>query len=157
LSSRSLNFAAAAAAKSPRPQVSLQAGDGDGGGFLQRIFGGFQDATGPKTVLDVPASNVKIGALRFLLQVFLVGEQNKPEPNSWFSRQGDSGDLEVFFQDGTGMFSIELQEYSIKVRRYGERPSLQYVLQESVLLHGVLDELHNVAFGVDDIEAEKVF
>ena len=50
------------------------------------------------------------------------------------------------------MIRLQLAENTI---RYGENPSLQYRLQESVLLHGVLDELENVAFGTQDIEEEK--
>lgn len=133
------------------PTVALNAG-----GVLQNLFGGDSaEPGGPKVVLDIPAANVKIGALRFLLQIYLVGEQNKPTPKAWVTRQGDNGDLQIYYQDGTGMVSIDLQEYRISIRRYGERPSLQYLLQESVLLHGVLDELNTVAFGVDDIDADK--
>lgn len=74
------------------------------------------------------------------------------------TRQGEeAGDLQVYYQDGTGMLSIELREYGINMVRYGERPSLQYQLQESVLLHSVLDELSTVALGVadDNIAQEK--
>lgn len=129
----------------------------NGGGLFGNIFGG-STAASPKTILDIPTKDVKVGALRFLLQILLVGEQNKPAPKSWVTRQGDdSGTLEVYYQDGSGMFSIQLQEYSITVQRHGARPSLQYQLQESVLLHTVLDELHNVAFGVEDdnIDGDK--
>lgn len=104
---------------------------------------------------QIPAKEVKIGALRFLLQIYLVGEQNKPTQNSWLTKQGDEGDLQVYFSDGTGMVSLDLQENSITAVRYGQKPSLQYQLQESVLLHGVLDELNNVVFDVDDIEEDK--
>jgi hypothetical protein len=106
----------------------------------------------PKTVVDIAASDVKVGALRFLLNIHLVGEQNKPEPKSWLTREGDYGMLGIYYQDGTGMLSLELQENSIKAVRYGEKPSLQYVLQESVLLHSILDELSDVAF---EVEAEQ--
>jgi hypothetical protein len=133
---------------------SLRAGLFGGDGILGGIFG----SKGPKTVIEIPAKDVKIGALRFLLQIHLVGEQNKPVTKSWMTRQGDeAGDLQVYYQDGTGMLSIQLQEYAIKMVRYGERPSLQYQLQESVLLHSVLDELSNVALGVadDNVAQEK--
>ena len=107
-------------------------------------------------MIDIPAKGVKIGALRFLMQIHLVGIQNEPEPNSWLTKQGNDGELEIYYKDGTGMLSLEFQEYSIKALRYGEKPSLQYMLQESVLVHTILDELNNVAFGVEDeIEEEK--
>lgn len=53
------------------------------------------------------------------------------------------------------MFSMTVQENGIQINRYGTRPSLEYMLQESVMLHGVLDELYQIAFEVNDIEAEK--
>jgi hypothetical protein len=53
------------------------------------------------------------------------------------------------------MLAIELQDYGLKFMRHGEKPSLQYCLQESVLLHGVLDELSNLAFETSEIEEDK--
>jgi hypothetical protein len=133
--------------------TALQAGLFGQDGALSGIFGG--GSPGPKTVFDLPANDVKIGPLRFFLQIHLVGEQNKPEPKSWLTKQGEQdGELQVYYKDGTGMLSIELQEYGIKMVRYGERPSLQYQLQESVLLHSVLDELLDIAT-VEDIEPTK--
>lgn len=61
----------------------------------------------------------------------------------------------MFYKDATGMFSIDFTDCAIQVRRHGSSPSLQYQLQESVLLHGLLDELNTLAFGVDDIDEEK--
>ena len=125
-------------------------------GLLGGLFGGTKDQ--PPTVMEIPAKDVKIGALRFLLQIHLVGMQNKPQPNSWLTKQGSddsNAELNIYYGDGTGMLSLQLQEYSIKAVRYGEKPSLQYMLQESVLLHSILDELQNVAFEVEDIDEEK--
>jgi hypothetical protein len=125
-------------------------------GVLGNIFGNAlsnqQDEPKPKTIIEIPTKNVKIGALRFVLQIHLVSEQNKPSPKTWMIRQSDqnSGELQIYYTDGTAMLSILLQETSIIIQRYGTRPSLQYQLQESVLLHSVLDELSNVAFGVGD-------
>ena len=127
-------------------------------GFLSDVLGGLfkSEPAGPHLIMEIPASQVKIGALRFLLQIYLVGEQNKPEPKSWFTKQGDElGDLQVYYQDGSGMLAIELQDYGLKFMRHGEKPSLQYRLQESVLLHGVLDELSNLAFETSEIEEDK--
>lgn len=106
---------------------------GGEGGILGGLLGG-NEQKGPKTMIELPAKDVKIGALQFLLNIHLVGEQNKPEPKSWLMRSDEKGDLQVYYQDGTGMLSIEMQEYAIKMIRYGEKPSLQYQLQESVLL-----------------------
>jgi hypothetical protein len=121
------------------------------------IFGGLfgQQEQGPKEVINLPASAVKIGALKFFLQIYLVGEQNKPVKGSWVLSNNDSGTLDMYYQDGSGMFSIGCEDYGIKVTRFGGKPSLQYMLQESVMLHGVLDELNSIAFETDDIEQEK--
>jgi hypothetical protein len=122
------------------------------------LFGnlfGQASSVGPKKLVEIPAQDVKIGALRFLLNIYLVGEQNKPSPNSWLTRQGDDGDLQIYYQDGSAMLSIDLQEYAITITRHGQKPSLQYQLQESLLLHGILDELDNVVFGMDDIDETK--
>jgi hypothetical protein len=109
-----------------------------------------------KVIVNLKANEVKVGALRFLLQIYLVGEQNNPVPKSWLIKGGDdSGELLVYYGDGTGMVKIQLHESGIQFQRVGEKPSLQYVLQESVLLHGILDELENVAFGVEDIDESK--
>lgn len=134
-------------------KTSLSAGLFGENGIVGNLFGKEQQDNGPKTVVDLAAKDVKIGALRFLLNIYLVGEQNKPAPKSWLTRQGDDGkSLQIYYNDGSGMLQLELQEYAIKAVRYGEKPSLQYVLQESILLHGILDELAGVAF---DVEAEQ--
>ena len=123
------------------------------GNPLKNLFGG--GGNQPKIMVDLATKGIKIGALRFLLQIHLVGEQNNPQPQTWLMKEGGEGELDVYFNDGTGMFSIDLNEYQIKITRYGEKPSLQYQIQESVLIHSILDELHKTAFEVDDIEEEK--
>jgi hypothetical protein len=110
-----------------------------------------------KTIMELPANAVKIEALRFFLQLYLVGRQNDPTSKAWLTQQSEkvgantgSDGLQVYFHDGTGMLSIKLQQDGISMARYGERPSLLYQLQESVLLHGILDELDDVVNGRKD-------
>ena len=67
----------------------------------------------------------------------------------------ENGSLDLYYKDGTGMFSVGVKETSIQVTRYGERPSLEYMLQESVFLHGILDEINQIAFETEDIDKEK--
>lgn len=131
------------------PKTSLQLfGSGEeGNDFLGNLFGGGSKNSDNGVVLSLPASTVKVGALRFLLNIYLVGEQNNPSPNSWLTRQDSEDNLQIYYSDGSAMLSLELGPKQIQAVRYGERPSLQYQLQESVLLHGVLDELESVAFG----------
>jgi hypothetical protein len=109
------------------------------------------------TVLDIPARAVKVGPLKFYLQMFFVGEQNKPVGGSWVLNQNNDGTttLDMYYVDGTGMFSTDLREDGITVRRSGRKPSLQYLLQESVLLHSMLDELRQIAFEVEGVDQDK--
>ena len=65
------------------------------------------------------------------------------------------GKLDLYFKDGTGMLSVDISEVQFKADRYGEKPSLSYMLNESIMLHGLLDELNALAFDVEDIEEEK--
>eukprot|EP00593_Proboscia_inermis_P002482 CAMPEP_0171297804 /NCGR_PEP_ID=MMETSP0816-20121228/6547_1 /TAXON_ID=420281 /ORGANISM="Proboscia inermis, Strain CCAP1064/1" /LENGTH=234 /DNA_ID=CAMNT_0011772343 /DNA_START=8 /DNA_END=712 /DNA_ORIENTATION=- len=120
--------------------------------------------TTKQVVLSIPASKVKTGALKFYLQIFIVGERNTPVKGSWTLNTNDkdgasASTLDVYYGDGTGMFSVIVSESSIVVERNGEKPSLQYLLQESVILHGLLDEVEAVAYGRDDedklIDKEK--
>lgn len=126
--------------------------------LFSNLFGGNKaeaDPNVPTTIFEIPTLGVKIGALQFLMQIHMVSEGNKPEPGTWFPKQNNEGGLDLYFKDGSGMCTIVISEYSIKAERYGAKPSLQYLLQESVLLHSVLDELEKTAFGVEEIEEEK--
>jgi hypothetical protein len=152
--SHSHSHVANPACQATRTSTALAAGGLFGeGNPLSKIFGPKEE--GPKVVVDIPATTVKIGPLRFLMQIHLVAEQNKPEPKSWLIKQGDESEIDIYFGDGTGMLSMDFSEYQIKITRYGANPSLKYQIQESVLLHNILDELTKVSFEVDDIEKEK--
>ena len=115
-----------------------------------------QKTDGPKTVLDIPAGRVKPRPLRFFLQMYILGQQNSKETRAWLPKESDDGGMEVYYKDGTGMCKILLEADSITVQRHGQRPSLEYQLQESLLLHGVLDELNTIAFGdEEDVKEEE--
>ncbi|KAL7555547.1 hypothetical protein ACA910_013028 [Epithemia clementina (nom. ined.)] len=103
-----------------------------------------------KVVFELPATNVKVGPLRFYLQMFLFSGDisNSPVQNAWLTQQGEEdGEIQAFYHDGSGMLTIRLSSQNILVTRKGKSPSLAYQLQESVLLHQVLDELQSVASG----------
>mmetsp|Transcript_16679 Transcript_16679/g.23508 ORF Transcript_16679/g.23508 Transcript_16679/m.23508 type:complete len:187 (-) Transcript_16679:167-727(-) len=133
-----------------RPSVRLQ------NGLFGGLFGDSKpvDPDAPNRFLEIPAKSIKPGPLRFFLGVYLVGEQNKPEPGAWQANTNAGDDiLELYYQDGSAKTTIGLSEYGVTFDRYGA-PSLQYLLQESVLLHGILDELNSLAF-LEDVEEEK--
>lgn len=140
--------------QSPRSTLSRESSLNLGG-----LFGGNekqQEASKQGTkVFDVQAKEIKVGGLRFFLNIYLVGQSNTPEQGTWLVQQDDDGKLDLYYKDGTGMLSIDMKEYEVTATRFGEKPSLKYMLNESVMLHGLLDELNTLAFEVDDIEEEK--
>jgi hypothetical protein len=106
--------------------------------------------TGPvASIFTIPTKEIKSKPLRFYLQLFLVSQQNFPVKGSWLlaTNEEDTERLDLYYADGTGMVSILLDDNGIIVRRQGKRPSLQYMLQESVLLHKLVDEIEQIAFG----------
>jgi len=109
-------------------------------------------------VMDIPAKVIKIKPLKFYLQLFLVSQQNTPFQGAWLLNANEEVEeyLEVYFHDGTGMISVRFDDlYGLKIQRKGQRPSLQYMLQESVLLHALLDELEAIAFGSGDDDDDE--
>lgn len=103
-----------------------------------------EDADAPAGIftLSLPSDLNRVNLLQSM-GTFLVLKQNKPAVGSWkLSMYGDST-LHILFKDHTAMLSIRFAEKSIVVGRHtdtNKRPSLQYMLQESVMLHSVLDE-----------------
>lgn len=143
---------------SPNARISTSSTELQIGNWFGGILGQGESSSndGPKTVVELPATTVKVGPLRFFLQIYLVAEQNKPVKGSWVLNTNEANQsLDMYYKDGTGMFSVGLNEKSVKITRYGQSPSMEYVLQESVMVHGILDELHQIAFEVEDVEREK--
>lgn len=64
---------------------------------------------------------------------------------SWRANQESDSVLDMHFKDGSAKFSLVLEDSFIAVDRYGQA-SLPYLLQESVILHSILDELNGLAF-----------
>ena len=110
------------------------------------------DPNAPIKVLEIPIK-AKKGGLRVALSFFLLGLQNEPSKGTWRFVQQDDVPLGMIFKDESAMFSIGLGDESITIERHadpGKRPSLFYQLQESIILHKVLDELNALAFGKGD-------
>ena len=76
------------------------------------------------------------------------------DKGTWRANEASTTKLDMFFKDNSAMFQLVLDNDKIYVDRYGQ-PSLAYVLQESLVLHSILDEICSLAFGVDDIDAEN--
>jgi hypothetical protein len=111
------------------------------------------DVTAPKRVIEIPVTSVKKGGLRMVLGLCLIGLQNTPDPGSWRANQASDTVLDMIFKDNAAKFSVVFEDSCIAVDRYGQA-SLPYLLQESVILHKVLDELNELAF-TNEVEAEN--
>ena len=118
-----------------------------------------EEADPNRTLLfEIPVQSIKIGSLRLALGLFLVGKQNTPSQNSWRANQASESTLHMIFGDQTAMISITLKPNAIVVNRHtdGRPASLVYQLQESVLLHGILTELEEIAFGEEGGESRLI-
>mmetsp|Transcript_14681 Transcript_14681/g.22243 ORF Transcript_14681/g.22243 Transcript_14681/m.22243 type:complete len:208 (+) Transcript_14681:62-685(+) len=127
-------------------------------GLFGNLFGKKEeeayDPSVPKRIMDIKCDSIKSGGLRFALGLFFIGQQGTPVKGSWKANQASDGVLDMYYVDNSAMFSVHLTDKLIFVDRYGQ-PSLQYQLQESLILHRFLDELQTLAFEGDDIEQEN--
>ena len=104
------------------------------------------DPNEPAEIFTLPyPSEINSDALLLSMGAHLVARQDKPMTGAWkVSKYGDAA-LHVLFKDHSAMFSISFikPRSRIVVERHtdtNKRASLQYMLQESVMLHSVLDE-----------------
>ena len=128
---------------------------------------------GTSLLFRIPAKQLKPGGLRLFLMFYLMGMQNTPDRNTWRADQrlmsvnmspkgvGDDEEEEektyvlemLYDKDRSGMLQIELlpanggrrKRAEIRIYRCGSRPSTSYLMQESVIVDGVLDELQNIS------------
>ena len=87
-----------------------------------------------------------------------MGMQNTPDPNAWKADQPSSEEyvIDFYFHDRSAMLTIELSDDEITVDRIGSVPSTAYVMQETVILQGILDELHQCAFDENIEEGNRL-
>ena len=111
-------------------------------------------AAGTQRLITLPVKAIKPGGLRLFLMFYLMGMQNTPDRMSWKADQptmkiaGTKDDVyvvDMHFHDHTGVLSVELKQDKVIVERVGSSPSTQYLIQEAVLLNGILDELERCA------------
>ncbi len=129
---------------------------------------------GTSLLFRIRAKQLKPGGLRLFLMFYLMGMQNTPDQNTWRADQrlmsvnvNPSGYetengasepeekkhvLEMLYEtDRSGMLQIELipdkpnKQAEIRIYRCGSRPSTSYLMQESLIVDGVLDELQNIS------------
>jgi hypothetical protein len=110
---------------------------------------------GATRLLTIPARSIKPGGLRLLLMFYLMGMQNTPEPGCWKADQPTTEEyvVDMYFHDRTAALTVKLTENEITIDRIGSTPSNAYLMQESIIIDGILDEL-NVCVTQEDIKDE---
>lgn len=96
---------------------------------------------GTTRLITLPVQSIKPGGLRLFLMFYLMGLQNTPEKNTWRANQGEDYVVDFRYHDQSALLSIELKDSEIIVDRVGSTPSTAYMMQESVVVEGLLDEL----------------
>ena len=115
-------------------------------------------AAGTSRVLTIPVDSIKPGGLRLFLMLHLMGMQNTPERGSWKPDQPSTEDyvLDFFYHDQSAILSITLLEDKITIDRVGSTPSNSYLMQETVILEGILNELDQCAFDENVQEQDRL-
>jgi hypothetical protein len=113
-------------------------------------------AAGTCRISTIPVRQIKPGGLRLFLMFYLMGAQNTPEKGSWRADQPTTEEyiVDFFFHDRTAALSVSLVEDEITIDRVGSTPSTAYMMQETVVLQGILAELQEIAFD-DSVEEEN--
>ena len=68
---------------------------------------------------------------------------------------GDGG-IDLYHKDATGAMMIVLEEDQIIVNRLGSAPSMNYLMSESAILNGMLDQLDEIAFDTSIDESNRL-
>lgn len=89
--------------------------------------------------------SIKVGGCRLYLSLYFMGEMNNPERGSWRTNQSGDGGIDLYYKDRTGALLINFSDDVITVNRLGSSPSMEYLMQESNILNGMLDQLDEIA------------
>jgi len=135
-------------------------------GFLDNIENFFDNNKGGdenETTVElftIPFKSIKVGALRLLLTLHLMGQQNTPTKGSWKCRQQDDNHVVMqYMVDETSdtCLIIGISEKGVHVERRGTlAPSMKFLMQESILLQGLLEELDHVIYSGDLQESDRL-
>lgn len=113
---------------------------------------------GSTRLLSIPVESIKPGGLRLFLMFYLLGMQNTPERGSWKADQPTTEEyvLDMYYQDRTAALMVTLSEEQITIDRMGSTPSTSYLMQESVIVDGILDELQACATQKDIADRDRL-
>ena len=115
-----------------------------------------EDYPGCTNIFKIKVKSLKVGGCRLYLSLFFMGEANNPTKGSWRMNQNGDGGIDMYYKDTTGALIIEFREDSIIVKRLGSSPSMEYLMQESSMLNGMLDQLDEIAMDATIDESDRL-
>ncbi len=131
----------------------------DMGKFFDNLGGGGDDSnasseveivdgayTGSRRIITIPAKTMKMGGLRLYCNLYLMGVQNTPEKGCWKASKSNDAEVNLRYVDLSGSIIIQFSEEAITVDRLGSAPSNKYLMHESMILNGFLDELNTIVY-----------
>ena len=116
------------------------------------------EAAGFHRLVSIPVESLKPGALRLFLMFYLMGIQNTPDRQTWRANQPSSEEyiVDFYYHDQSGLLSIKLGNDEVTIDRLGTNPSNAYIMQESVIIEGLLNELNTCAFDESVAEPDRL-
>lgn len=111
---------------------------------------------GTSNIFKMKVKNLKVGGCRLYLSLYLIGEINSPEKHTWKMDQTGDGGIDLYYRDASGALMILFEEDSIIVNRLGSAPSMNYLMHESSVLTGMLDQLDDIAFDSSIDEKDRL-
>lgn len=111
---------------------------------------------GTSNIFKMKVKNLKVGGCRLYLSLYLIGEINNPEKHTWKMDQTGDGGIDLYYRDASGALMIMFEDDSIVVNRLGSAPSMSYLIHESSVLSGMLDQLDDIAFDTSIDEKDRL-
>lgn len=116
----------------------------------------YEDYMGCTNIFTIDVKSLKVGGCRLYLSLFFMGEANNPDRGTWKMNQNGDGGIDLYFKDTTGALIVVFKEDAIVVNRLGSSPSMEYLVQESSMLSGMLDQLDEIAMDTSINESDRL-